>query len=85
MRDEDAIALVVMLVIGVVALTVYIGLILLGVISRSANRSPHWMWFDPPDGIVHYPNRDGLPAPARRAELWTGIEPERSSLRLLRI
>jgi hypothetical protein len=46
MRDDDAIALVVILVIGAVALTVYIGLILLGVnIARRKNRSPHWMWF----------------------------------------
>jgi hypothetical protein len=46
MRDEDVIGLVVMLVIGVVALTVYIGLILLGVnLAKRKNRSPHWMWF----------------------------------------
>ena len=46
MREEDFIALVVMLVIGVIALTVYVGLILLGVrIAQRKNRSPHWMWF----------------------------------------
>jgi hypothetical protein len=46
MRDEDAIAMVVMLVIGVVVLAVYIGLIVLGVtIAKRKNRSPHWMWF----------------------------------------
>lgn len=46
MRDEDAIAMVVMLVIFAVALTIYIGLIVLGVnIAKRKNRSPHWMWF----------------------------------------
>lgn len=46
MRDEDIIGLVVMLVIAVVALTVYVGLIVLGVnIAKRKNRSPHWMWF----------------------------------------
>ena len=46
MRDEDAIALVVMMVIGVIVLAVYIGLIVLGVtIAKRKNRSPHWMWF----------------------------------------
>lgn len=46
MRDEDVIAMVVMLVIGVVFLTVYVGLIVLGVkIAKRKNRSPHWMWF----------------------------------------
>lgn len=46
MRDEDLIALVVILVIGAVALTVYVGLIVLGVnIAKRKNRSPHWMWF----------------------------------------
>ena len=46
MRDDDLIALVVTLVIGVVVLTVYIALIVLGVnIAKRKNRSPHWMWF----------------------------------------
>ena len=46
MREDDLIALVVILVIGAVALTVYVGLILLGVnIAKRKNRSPHWMWF----------------------------------------
>lgn len=46
MRDDDIIGLVVALVIAVVALTVYIGLIVLGVsIAKRKNRSPHWMWF----------------------------------------
>lgn len=46
MRDDDIIGLVVGLVILVVALTVYIGLIVLGVsIAKRKNRSPHWMWF----------------------------------------
>ena len=46
MRDEDVIALVVMLVIGVVVLSVYVGLIVLGVnMAKRKNRSPHWMWF----------------------------------------
>ena len=46
MRDEDVIALIVMLVIGVVALAIYVSLIVLGVnIAKRKNRSPHWMWF----------------------------------------
>ncbi len=46
MRDDDLIALIITLVIGVVALAIYIGLIVLGVsIARRKNRSPHWMWF----------------------------------------
>ena len=46
MNPEDLIPLIVMLVIGVVALTVYISLVLLGVnIAKRKNRSPHWMWF----------------------------------------
>ena len=46
MRDEDLIGLVITLVIAVIALTVYIGLIVLGVtIAKRKNRSPHWMWF----------------------------------------
>lgn len=46
MREEDLIALIVVLVIGVIALTVYVGLIVLGVnIARRKNRSPHWFWF----------------------------------------
>jgi len=46
MRDEDVIAMVISLVAIVVFLTVYIGLIVLGVkIAKRKNRSPHWMWF----------------------------------------
>ncbi len=46
MRDDDIIGLVVALVVVVVVLTVYIGLIVLGVsIAKRKNRSPHWMWF----------------------------------------
>src|SRR5262249_11664651 len=46
MRDDDVIALIVMLVIGLVILAVYISLIVLGVtIAKRKNRSPHWMWF----------------------------------------
>ena len=46
MRDDDIIGLVVALVVVVIALTVYIGLIVLGVtIAKRKNRSPHWMWF----------------------------------------
>ena len=46
MRDEDAIALVVTLVVVAIALTIYIALIVLGVnIAKRKNRSPHWMWF----------------------------------------
>src|SRR6266481_2096284 len=46
MRDDDIIGLVVALVVVVVVLTVYIGLIMLGVsIAKRKNRSPHWMWF----------------------------------------
>ena len=86
MRDEDVIALVVMMVIGVVALTVYIGLILLGVnIAKRKNTVPALdVVRDSSDGTADYSNRDGLPAPAQALpELWTGIEPARSSLRLL--
>jgi hypothetical protein len=46
MKPEDAVGLVVFLVILVVALAIYIGLIVLGVkIAINKNRSPHWMWF----------------------------------------
>src|SRR5260370_32712588 len=46
MQDDDIIGLVVALVVVVVVLTVYIGLIVLGVsIAKRKNRSPHWMWF----------------------------------------
>jgi len=46
MNPDDAIGLVVALVIVAVALTIYIGLIVLGVnIAKRKNRSPHWMWF----------------------------------------
>ena len=46
MNAEDLIPLIVMLVIGVVVLTVYISLVVLGVnIAKRKNRSPHWMWF----------------------------------------
>ena len=46
MREEDAIALVVTVVIAAVALTIYVALIVLGVnIAKHKNRSPHWMWF----------------------------------------
>jgi hypothetical protein len=46
MRDEDVIGFVIVLVIAVLVLTVYIGLIVLGVnIAKRKNRSPHWMWF----------------------------------------
>lgn len=46
MQNDDAIALVVTLVVMVVVLAVYIGLIVLGVsIAKRKNRSPHWMWF----------------------------------------
>lgn len=46
MRNDDLIAMVVMLVIFAVVLAVYIGLIVLGVnIAKRKNRSPHWMWF----------------------------------------
>jgi hypothetical protein len=46
MRALDLIGLVVGLVIVVGVLTVYIGLIVLGVkTAKGKNRSPHWMWF----------------------------------------
>ncbi len=46
MQSDDLIGLVVGLVILVVVLTIYIGLIVLGVrIAKRKNRSPHWMWF----------------------------------------
>jgi len=46
MGNDDIVGLVVALVIMVVVLTVYIGLIVLGVsIAKRKNRSPHWMWF----------------------------------------
>jgi hypothetical protein len=46
MREDDLIAMVVFLVVGAVALTIYVGLILLGIsIAKRKNRSPHWMWF----------------------------------------
>ena len=46
MRDEDVVGLVIVLVIALVALTIYIGLVVLGVkLAIRKNRSPHWMWF----------------------------------------
>lgn len=46
MNAEDVIPLVIMLVVGVVGLSIWIGLIVLGVnIAKRKNRSPHWMWF----------------------------------------
>ena len=46
MRDDEVIGLVVVLIISIVALTVYVALIVLGVnIARRKNRSPHWFWF----------------------------------------
>ena len=46
MQNDEIISLVIALVIAVVALTVYIGLIVLGVtMAKRKNRSPHWMWF----------------------------------------
>jgi hypothetical protein len=46
MKPDDLIGLVIGLVICVVFLSLYIGLIVLGVrIAKRKNRSPHWMWF----------------------------------------
>jgi len=46
MRDDEVVALIVVLVISAVVLTVYIGLIVLGVkMANRKNRSPHWFWF----------------------------------------
>src|SRR6266508_1441471 len=46
MKPEDVVGLVIGLMIVVVALSVYIGLIILGVkIAKRKNRSPHWFWF----------------------------------------
>ena len=46
MKPEDVVGLVIVLIIFAVFLTVYIGLIVLGVrIAQRKNRSPHWMWF----------------------------------------
>lgn len=46
MRDDEVIALVVVLVIAAIVLTVYVALIVLGVnIAKRKNRSPHWFWF----------------------------------------
>ena len=46
MQNDDLMAMIVALVIGVLVLAVYIGLIVLGVtIAKRKNRSPHWMWF----------------------------------------
>ncbi len=46
MRADDVIGLVIGLGIIVVFLTVYIGLIVLGVkTAKRKNRSPHWFWF----------------------------------------
>jgi len=46
MRDDEIVSLVIALVVVVLVLSVYIGLIVLGVtIAKRKNRSPHWMWF----------------------------------------
>ena len=46
MKPEDLAGMIVALVAVVVVLSIYIGLIVLGVkIAKRKNRSPHWMWF----------------------------------------
>lgn len=46
MQPDDVVGLVVGLVILVFILSVYVGLIVLGVkMALRKNRSPHWMWF----------------------------------------
>ncbi|PYS21490.1 MAG: hypothetical protein DMF72_17020 [Acidobacteria bacterium] len=46
MRAEDVVGLVVGLGVVIIALSLYIGLIVLGVrIAKRKNRSPHWFWF----------------------------------------
>ena len=46
MGNNDIIGLVVVLAFFAVAMTVYVGLIVLGVnLAKRKNRSPHWMWF----------------------------------------
>lgn len=46
MRDDEVVALIAVLVISAVVLTVYVGLIVLGVnMAKRKNRSPHWFWF----------------------------------------
>jgi hypothetical protein len=46
MQNDDIIGLVIGLAIVAVVLTIYVGLIVLGVnIAKRKNRSPHWMWF----------------------------------------
>ena len=46
MRPDDIVGLVIVLVIFAIFLSVYIGLIVLGVrMAQRKNRSPHWMWF----------------------------------------
>jgi len=46
MRAEDVVGLVVGLAVVIIALSLYIGLIVLGVkMAKRKNRSPHWFWF----------------------------------------
>jgi len=46
MRAENVVGLVVGLAVVIVALSLYIGLIVLGVkMAKRKNRSPHWFWF----------------------------------------
>jgi hypothetical protein len=45
MRAEDVVGLVVGLAVVIIALSLYIGLIVLGVkMAKRKNRSPHWFW-----------------------------------------
>ena len=86
MRDEDVIGLVVMMVIGVVALTVYIGLIVLGVnIAKRKEQVPALdVVRSSSDGTADYSNRDGVPASAQTLpKLWPGLESAGTSVRLL--
>jgi hypothetical protein len=46
MRAEDVVGLVIGLAVVIIALSLYIGLIVLGVrMAKRKNRSPHWFWF----------------------------------------
>ena len=88
MRDDEVVALIAVLVISAVVLTVYVGLIVLGVnMAKRKNRSPHWFWFAVhPSRLTDHTHRDGLPsAVATLSELSASFSRPRAPLRVLRI
>ena len=88
MRDDEVVALIAVLVISAVALTVYVGLIVLGVnMAKRKNRSPHWFWFavHPVGLLITLIVMACLSAVATLSELSASVSRARTPLRFLRI